>query len=170
MITLKDFFEATGYRITEGSEWNDAAYGPNAYSLECWNGKHDDGGHSAQVVFDTGTQVVYEVSVCDFQTSRAYKFVNPEFDKADEAIDDIAWDEVMYARTYDGEDLLTKMKAILSGESYDYRVVIVLDFPKEELLALSLDAHRLDITLNEYFTVLLKRTIDLALDQKATND
>lgn len=167
MITLKDFFEATGYRITEGSEWNDAAYGPYAYSLESWNGKHDDGGRSALVVFDTRTQVVYEVSVCDFSTSKAYKFVNPEFDTEDEAIDDMAWDGVMYSRTYDGEDLLVKMEAIMSGEEYDGRVVIMLEFPKEELLALSLDAHKLDITLNEYFTVLLKRTIDIALDSKA---
>ena len=71
MLTLKNFMEAVKYRITEGSPYGWQCYGNNAYCLDSWDGDHD--GHSATIIFDTETQVVYEVSVFDYKKERAYR-------------------------------------------------------------------------------------------------
>ena len=65
MITVKEFFETFGYRITEGSDYGWTCYGPNSYSLSYWNGIHGQGGFAGSVVFDTEWQTVYEAEVCD---------------------------------------------------------------------------------------------------------
>ena len=41
MITLKEWMELVDYRITEGSDYCWSCYGPDAYSLDSWNGDQD---------------------------------------------------------------------------------------------------------------------------------
>lgn len=77
MITLKEWMEIVGYRITEGSDYCWDCYGPNAYSLDSWSGSND--GHSFTIIFDNKTQVVYEVQAHDYANNRAYRLRNPEY-------------------------------------------------------------------------------------------
>jgi len=56
MITMKEWMELVGYKITEGSDYLWSCYGPNAYQLSSWNGIHGAGGYSFNIVFSTKTQ------------------------------------------------------------------------------------------------------------------
>ena len=80
MLTLKEWMELTEYRITEGSEYGWQCFGPNAYGLNSWSGEQD--GHSFNIEFDTRTQTVYVVEVCDYRHQRAYRIINPDYRQA----------------------------------------------------------------------------------------
>ena len=81
MITIKEWMELTDYKITEGSDYGWSCYGPNAYTLDSWNGVHGKGGYSFSIIFSTKSQKVYEVSMCDYTNDRAYRMINPKFQK-----------------------------------------------------------------------------------------
>ena len=154
MITLKQWMEIVGYRITEGSEYQWECYGPNAHCLDSWNGDFD--GHSFSVYFDTKTQEVYEVQAHDYRNQRAYRLINPEFAKKHkkeakrrEVDNKEAWDNVDYVDLDVVEDFLEKARAIEAGEDYDTRVQIEVDFTEEEMLKYMKLAHSLDITFNQ---------------------
>jgi hypothetical protein len=156
MITMRDFMEVINYRITEGSEYGWQCYGPNAHSLDSWNGDNDEG-YSAGIVFDTVTQVVYELDVCDYKNNRAYRWIHPEFReeyvKHSECNDtpmDQAWDDVCYTDLDVREDILSKAEAIVKGLDYDTRVSVPLELEDDVILAAALEAHKMDITLNDY--------------------
>jgi hypothetical protein len=53
MITMKEWMELVDYKITEGSDYTWSCYGPNAYTLDSWNGVHGAGGYSFSIVFST---------------------------------------------------------------------------------------------------------------------
>jgi hypothetical protein len=154
MITLKEFMEVTNYRITEGSDYCWTCYGHNGYTLDSWNGEHD--GYSFSIVFDTKTQVVYEATAYDYTNDRAYRLINPDYTTAhhDEAIrrgidDSQAWDDVPYTELEVLEDYLEKVRGIISGETYDTRVQVEINFDEGELLQYMKLAHTMDITFNE---------------------
>ena len=178
MITLKDFMETVNYRITEGSTYGWDCFGFDAYSLDSWNGNHN--GHSLTVTFDTKTQVVYMVEAHDFKNERAYRMINPAYKEAyDEAvkirgIEDSAWENdsgkpVEYTDLEVDDDFIQKALAIVAGEDYDTSVSIPLDLPDDLLLQAALNAHKQDITLNEYINNALREMIDeYALDPVGT--
>jgi predicted HTH domain antitoxin len=164
MITLKDYMTVTNYRITEGSDYGWQCYGSHAYQLSSWNGDHD--GWSADVVFDTQTQTVYEMGVCDYSRNRAYRWMNPDFADAyqDEAASrdvdhDQAWDDVNYVNLELAEDILEKAQAIVNGREYDTRISVPIELPDETMLELFKAAHQADMTLNEFVTELLRKNI-----------
>lgn len=157
MITMKEWMELVDYKITEGSDYGWQCYGPNAYTLDSWNGIHGAGGHSFSIVFSTKTQKVYEVSVCDYTNNRAYRMINPsKVEKhRKEATDrgcsiNEAWDCVDYVDLEVVEDFMEKSRAIKAGEEYDTRISVPLDLPDDLLLEAALNAHRQGITLNDY--------------------
>ena len=165
MLNLKDFMTAVGYRITEGSEFCWDCYGNKAYSLDSWNGDVD--GYSATVIFDTATQVVYEMQVNDYRNNRAYRLMNPEFKTAyiEEARrqncpHDEAWDDVSYTDLDVDADFLEKLTAIMNGQPYDERVQVEFDLPEEDQLTLMRMAHEADLTLNEFVALILSRELD----------
>jgi hypothetical protein len=117
MITLKDYFEAVDYRITEGGDYCWRCYGSNSYSLDSWNGEFD--GASAHVVFDTKTQEVFEVSVCDYSNNEAFRWVNPTYAEALKKEEQehnpeasLAWDDVTY-QDVSSVEVLAKAKTLL---------------------------------------------------------
>lgn len=156
MITLKEFFETAEYRITEGSPFGWNCYGSHAYALSAWNGIHDEGGWSLNVVFDTQNQTVFEVDVCDYTNDRAYRLVNPNY-KEDYEVESKrhgelgkqAWDGVNYVDLDSDEDFLEKASAIVLGQDYDTRVQVPIDLPQDEMFRLMTLAHERDITLNQ---------------------
>ena len=164
MITLKEWMELVDYRITEGSDYCWNCYGHDAHSLDSWNGDQD--GHSFCVIFDTKTQVVYEVQAHDYRNQRAYRFINPIFEATHHAeairrkVDfKEAWDDVNYTDLETEEDWLEKAQAIEAGEDYDSRVQVPLTLDNDQIFELMKMAHVRDITLNQLVEEILRNTI-----------
>ena len=167
MITIKEWMELTDYKITEGSDYGWGCYGPNAYTLDSWNGVHGKGGYSFSIIFSTKSQKVYEVSMCDYTNDRAYRMINPKFqkkhDKEAEARNvnlNEAWDDVDYVDLDVDDDFIQKALAIRAGETYDTRVQVEVDFSDEDLLQYMKIAHERDITFNELVEQALRHAID----------
>ena len=173
MITIKQFMETCGYRITEGSDYMWQCFGHNAYSLDSWNG--DLNGHTLSIVFDTKTQVVYQATAYDYARERAYRMTNTEYKAAFDAecndcdVLDMAWEKddgtpVKYIDIDVVEDFLEKAYAICNDQEYDTRVQIQVEFTDEELLKYMKFAHDRDITFNQ----LVEEAIKAAIDQAET--
>ena len=166
MLNMKEWMELIDYKITEGSAYGWTCYGPNAYTLDSWNGVHGPGGHSFSIVFDTVTQTVYQVSACDYTNNRAYRMINLDYveqhRKESESKDvpiNQAWDDVDYVDLDVDDDFIQKCLAIRAGEEYDTRVQITVDFSDEDLLQYMKLAHERDITFNEFVTQALTEAI-----------
>jgi hypothetical protein len=166
MITIKEWMELTDCKITEGSDYGWSCYGPNAYTLDSWNGVHGAGGYSFSIVFSTKTQKVYEVSMCDYTNNRAYRMINPkniEKHRTEALVRDVnlnqAWDEVDYVDLDVDDDFIQKALAIRAGEDYDTRVQVPVDFSDEDLLQYMKLAHERDITFNELVEEALRHAI-----------
>jgi hypothetical protein len=167
MITMKEWMELVDYKITEGGDYGWQCYGPNAYTLDSWNGVHGTGGYSFSIVFSTKSQKVYEVSMCDYTNNRAYRMINPnnveKHRKEAESKSDLAnqaWDDVDYVDLDVVDDFIQKALAIKAGEEYDTRVQIQLEFSDDELLQYMKIAHSMDITFNELVEHALKEAIE----------
>lgn len=167
MITLNDFLDVINNDKTTGDSFLYECYGPNAYSMEYWNGKHDDGGTSMSVVFDLRTQVVYEMEAWDYDNQREYRWVHPDYKKA-------LFDETS-SRGHDPEDsvdgrkyidldveadILEKASAMYEGVPYDTRVLMEIDFDDDLLLSAMKLAHEQDITFNQYVENALRRMLE----------
>jgi hypothetical protein len=166
MITIKEWMELTDCKITEGSDYGWSCYGPNAYTLDSWNGVHGAGGYSFSIVFSTKTQKVYEVSMCDYTNNRAYRMINPkniEKHRKEAELRNVnlneAWDEVDYVDLDVDDDFIQKALAIRAGEDYDTRVQVPVDFSDEDLLQYMKLAHERDITFNELVEEALRQAI-----------
>jgi len=167
MITMKEWMELVDYKITEGGEYGWSCYGPNAYTLDSWNGVHGKGGYSFSIVFSTKTQKVYEVSMCDYTNDRAYRMINPknqEKHRKESLARNVnlneAWDDVDYIDLDVVDDFIQKALAIRAGEPYDTRVQVPVDFSDEELLQYMKLAHERDMTFNELVEEALRHAID----------
>lgn len=175
MLKLKDFMETTHYRITEGGEYGWSCYGPRAYSLDYWNGIHDDGGYSLSIVFDTETQLVYEGTVCDYTNQRAYRLMNPEFRDAFQAESavrgasaDEAWEDVNFCDLETVTDFLEKSRAIVAGEDYSTTVEVPITMDKDDLYQVMMMAHERNMTLNELANDILSQEFERILaDEKS---
>ena len=166
MITIKEFMEAVEFKITEGSDFQWNCYGPHAYRLDSWSGHYNDG-YSCGIVFDTKDQTVYEAEVNDYKNAQSYRLINPDFNaarineaKSRNVDDDIAYDDVKFTILETDEDFLEKTRAIVSGLEYDTRVQVPLELSKDELFNLMSEAHKQDITLNDYVQRVLKLYIE----------
>ena len=156
--------EICNYRITEGSDYQWECYGPNAYTLDSWNGDQD--GHSFSIYFDTRTQEVYEVQIHDYRNQRAYRMINPEFVKKHkkeakrrEVEYKEAWDNVDYVDLEVDDDWIQKALAVEAGEVYDTRVSVPLVLDRDQMFDLMTMAHERDMTLNELVEFVLKEEI-----------
>jgi len=166
MLTLKEFFEVTNYRISEGSDYGWECYGPNAYRLDAWNG--DQNGHSHSIVFDTKTQEVYEVTSYDYRNNRAYRLMNPDFTKKHKKEAKLrqvdykeAFDNVDYVDLEVDDDWIQKALSIESGETdYDTRVQVPLTLDRDQMFEMMQMAHERDMTLNQFVEMVLRQEIE----------
>lgn len=158
MITLKDFMDVTGYRITEGSDFGWKCFGPHAYRLDSWSGAWNNSteGYTISIVFDNITQTVYQIEAWDYNRDRAYRWTNPDYVEAhntearERSFDPReAWDDVKFVDLDVPADFLEKARAIVANEEYDTRVQIEVEFDDADLLQYMKLAHKLDITFNE---------------------
>ena len=167
MISMKEWMELVDYKITEGGDYGWQCYGPNAYTLDSWNGVHGEGGYSFSIVFSTKTQKVYEVSMCDYTNNRAYRMIaeNKQEKHRKEAeskseLANQAWDDVDYVDLDVDDDFIQKALAIRAGEDYDTRVQVAVDFSDEELLKYMKLAHEHDMTFNDFVEQALRHAIE----------
>jgi hypothetical protein len=167
MITIKEWMELVDYKITEGSDYGWSCYGPYSYTLDSWNGVHGAGGYSFTITFSTKSQKVYEVQVHDYTNDRAYRMINPKFQKKHEkesmerGVDlNEAWDGVEYVDLDVLDDFIQKSLAIRAGENYDTRVSVPVDFSDEELLQYMKMAHERDMTFNEFVEEALRHALE----------
>ena len=167
MITMKEWMELVDYKITEGSDYGWTSYGPNAYTLDSWNGIHGDGGYSFSIVFSTKSQKVYEVSICDYTNNRAYRMINPKNvekhckeAKERDVNPNEAWEDVDYVDLEVDDDFIQKCLAIVRGEQYDTRVQIEVNFSDNEMARYMKLAHEQDITFNQLVENALRQAIE----------
>jgi hypothetical protein len=165
MITMKEWMELVNYRITEGSAFGWNCYGNDVHMLDSWNGEQD--GHSFTVIFDTKDQTVYEVQAHDYVHNRAYRMINPDFQKKAkkearkrDVNRDQAWDNVDYIDLEVDDDFIQKCLAIASGEDYDTRVQVPVDFSDEDLLKYMKMAHERDMTFNQFVEEALRHALE----------
>jgi hypothetical protein len=163
---MKEWMELVDYKITEGDTYGWQCYGPNAYQLSSWNGLHNKGGWSFNIVFSTKTHKVYEVTVCDYTNSRAYRMIAAnKLDKHRKEAEahavnmNEAWDDVEYVDLDVDDDFIQKCLAIKAGEDYDTRVQVPVDFSDEDLLKYMKMAHERDMTFNEFIEEALRHAI-----------
>ena len=156
MLTMKEWMELVDHKITEGSDYGWSCYGPNAYTLDSWNGVHGPGGYSFSIVFSTKSQKIYEVSMCDYTNNRAYRMINPKNvekhrkeAESKSVLANQAWDDVDYIDLEVDDDFIQKCLAIKDGDEYDTRVQVPVDFTDEDLLQYMKLAHERDITFNQ---------------------
>ena len=171
MITLKEWMEIVDYRITEGSEYGWQCFGNDAYSLDSWNGDH--AGYSFSVTFDTETQEVYQTEAHDFKNNRAYRMINPDFKQAYDAeslernvLGNQAWDDVDFTDLEVVDDFIQKCLGIKSGENYDTRVSVPIEFSDAELLTYMKLAHERDMKFND----LVEEALRLAIKEHLGED
>lgn len=164
MITMKEWMELVGYRITEGSDYSWECFGTHAYTLDSWNGDHN--GYSFCIIFDTHTQEVFEVEAHDYKHNRAYRMINPAYVKKHKKeckrkgthLNE-AWEDVNYVDLDVEDDFIQKCLAIKSGEDYDTRVMMPIVFSDEDLLQYMKLAHERDITFNQFVEEALRHAI-----------
>jgi len=74
MITVKDFLEVVNYRITDSSQFQWNCFGDSARYL------HSDYDHcSVRIIFDTETQQVYELAICEVDPETDYRWIHPNY-------------------------------------------------------------------------------------------
>ena len=164
---MKEWMELVDYKITEGSDYGWSCYGPNAYTLDSWNGVHGVGGYSFSIIFSTKTQKVYEVSVCDYTNDRAYRMiVENKRDKHRKEAEDRtvnlneAWDDVDYVDLEVDDDFIQKCLAIKAGEDYETTVCVPIDLPDDLLMFAFKAAHEENMTFNDWMNRMLRNFID----------
>lgn len=166
MITIKDFMECVDYRITEGSDYLWQCFGPNAHSLDCWNGDHN--GFSIGIVFDTKTTTVYKFEAHDYSKQNSYRWIHPDWkeihdkESRNKGVDITqAYDDVKFIDIDVSEDILEKATHIVMGIDYDERIQVPLDLPDSLLNKLFRIAHEQDITLNELVENILREELHI---------
>ena len=122
-------------------------------------------------------QVVGVVTVCDYTNERAYRLINPKYKNKHDAESihrdesgNQAWDDVDYIDLDVEEDFLSKLEAIATGQDYDTRVQMQVDFSDEELLTYMKLAHKRDITFNAFVEEALRAAIEQHKLDQFTND
>jgi hypothetical protein len=159
--------ELVDYKITEGSEYGWDCYGPYSHTLDSWNGVHGIGGYSFSITFSTKSQKVYEVQMHDYTNDRAYRMINPKFQKKHEKealARDVnlneAWDGVNYVDLDVVEDFMEKAQAIRAGKEYSTDVTVPLDLPDDLLMFAFKSAHAENMTFNDWMNKMLRNFID----------
>lgn len=164
MVTLKEFMDCIDYSVTEGWQHQWDCFGPNAFCLD--HHDPDRTKNSLTIMFDQKTQLVYCVEAHDYENSRSYRIIHPDFTKAFKeesarrGVPDKAYDDVDYVELEEAEDFLEKARAIYLGEPYDTRVSVPIDFTDEEMLKFMLEAHKRDMTFNQFVEEALREAIE----------
>ena len=168
MITIKDYMEAVNYRVTGGSEYQWAVFGPHARYMDCdlYRDGHEPYA-SVNMIFDTKNQTVYQMEAWDYDKNRTYRWTHPDY------LDDyqaecerrgvdikVASDDQQYVDLEVAGDMIEKATAIANNEEYDDRCQVELTLADDQVFQLMQMAHERDITFNQMCESLLREFID----------
>ena len=162
---LSQINDITDHRIFGGSEYVWTCY-PNARMLD-----YESDFAYVSVIYSTVTQEIYETEVSVKSENwdeepKPYRWLNPEY--KDIMIDEStqkkvdwrqAWDTVNWVDLESEEDFLEKAKAIFNGEDFDERILVPVDLDNDTLMALCMQAHKRDITLNGLIDEILRNML-----------
>ena len=164
MITLEQAIQIGNYKISNGSNYLWKCYGPNARIVDF---ETDNNQCSYSFIFDTITQTVYEITVCDYIKDNCYRIINPDY--YDEYVYECESRNISYNEAYDGvnfidleseDDFIEKAKAIIAGHEYDERVSVELELDETSLFYAMTNAHNMDMTLNQYVELVINNMIN----------
>ena len=116
---LKEWMTLIDFKITEGYDYMWDCYGDNAHGLDSDDFQTTQN-YSVGIIFDTQTQLVYELTSYDYRENVAYRWINPYFkNKHDEEAkkisdSDIAYDDVKYQNMDTPNDFFVASTIILS--------------------------------------------------------
>ena len=166
-MRIDQLIEEFEYTIIGGDVYRWKCYGPNARFLDM--GKAEVGGY---IVFDSESQYVYEVQV--WRGDDQYRWIDRHYVAAykEEASErginiKIAYDDVEYIDVDNAIEMLSTIYKVIQGimpprpkKDSEEDVIVDVDIPDDVLLKLAMDAHKLNITLNEYVVNLLRAEIE----------
>ena len=171
-LTLADIDQVLEHKISGGSDYQWACYGPDARYLDYTISGIDVTGCA---IYDTKTQEIYEASLCDGPNDVAYRWTNPDHDKAHRkeakkrgVNPDQAWDDVDYTELSVDEWIQAALDLVsespVEEEHLDLRettdTTVEINLDDSELLQLCMLAHERDITLNALVNNILREHID----------
>jgi len=162
-ITLNEYLEASGYKISGGGEYCWTCYGFDAHYIDCAN---EELKCTSSIVFDTKTQIVYEVEVWDELNSRDYVWRNPshldsynkEYTNRNQLNKYVSEHPAIELDL--SEDMLEKLTAIFKGEAYDSRIMVSLDLDDDTRKGLEAMAIEQNITMDRLVEKILLEFID----------
>jgi len=103
----------------------------------------------------------------DYVNNRAYRMVNPDFEKKMKkeakrrnVSKKEAWDDVDYVDLEIDDDFIQKALAIKAGEDYSTDVSMPLDLPDDLLMFAFKQAHAENMTFNDWMNKVLREFID----------
>jgi hypothetical protein len=161
MMDFQTILSTFEYKIHTGSEYQWHCY-PHARYLDM-KSKYAH----VSVLYSVVDQTIYEVTVdvitagwsdWDEESFRPYRWLNPDFkqafvneSKTRSHDPNIAYDDVRYIDLDVPEDFFEKATALFNGNlNFDKRVVVALELPRDLITDMAMQAHELDITMNEY--------------------
>ena len=165
-MKLETLLKTFEYRITDGAEYLWKCY-PNARYLSL-SSEHAE----VSFLYSTVDQTVYEVKVdaapgVDAVDVLVYRWMNPDWKEAHDSESvkrgydpDIAFDDVKWVDLDVEDDFLSKARNMFDGKfDFDKRVQVELDLPDDLILFIAKQAHKLDITFNQYIGQLLEHEL-----------
>ena len=162
MATIEQFLKAIKYKISESTPYCWECYGKNAFSLDYWNGDHD--GFSVGMVYDNKNQRVFEMTLCDYKNSRAYRWIDPKYVKKHEKellarhLADTAWDNVYWTATMSSDDILDKISCIMDNRKYSTSSFIAIPVDYDVMRSLATIAAKRNCTVNEIVEDIITQT------------
>lgn len=167
---LKEVNDATRHKIISGGEYQWNCYA-NARYLDY---EYDSG--SASVVYNTKTQEIYEAVIEPEDSTRPYRWLNPETKEAMNAEtdarglnDSIAYDDITWIDLETEHDFLEKLTAIVEGLPFDSRIEVPIELSDADFTHIAKMAHEKDITFNDMITEILKLEVEKYQKEKGTS-
>jgi len=165
-MNFETILKTFDYSITDGS----------AYQWKCYPAARfmvlESDSAEVTIIYSTVEQTIYEarVDAKDSLSSVPYRWLNPFWkdayyaEAAERNIDPVfAYDDVKWTDLEVEDDFLTKARFMFDGKfDFDKRIQIELDLdlPDDLLLRLAMQAHELDITLNQYLEQVLRQAVE----------
>ncbi len=170
MIRLENMLKACHYQISEGNDYLWKCFGENVMSLDFNSDLSDKLSNCVTIVFDKITHEVYTIECWPYECS-VFRYVQPEYlERYNQEYTNLylnremATDETKYVDVTDEDTILHIAElCILEGDCKQFEngdVIINMDLEDDVLIALSLEAHRKNITLNDLIVQILKNKID----------
>lgn len=81
-MKLMNFLKAVKYKITDGFEFQWKCFGSNSFCVGREFSRNNKFVYSASCVFDTRTQLIYEVTFWDYKKEETFRWIKKSFLKS----------------------------------------------------------------------------------------